>query len=216
MHVFSAILVSCFISLFTLFPAYADMAASSSNATASDAEYIFFSEPQGPGLSEPDEIYALSDAPAFLSLAEDQFTNCVYYDVTISGGEYILLLPSSYESLIWVDGSGYLWNMSASSIQGRLFEDTFDPAADTGKLLYLQPCLGNNFSTNHNYGSPNYVREYYWTTSNMNDRLSYTDTYVMVHVEDAHYLFQTSDTLSYAILFLVGCCLICLWKRGGR
>lgn len=212
MHVCYTILVSCFLSLFALFPAYADMAASSSNATASDAEYIFFSESEGPVSAESAEIIALSDAPAFLSLAEDQFTNCVYYDVTISGDEYILLFPAAYESLIWVDGSGYLWNMSTGSIQGRLFQDSFDPLADTGMLLYMQPCLGNNFNTNHNYGSPNYVRTYYYSGS----QLTYSTEYVTVHVEDAHYLFQTSDTLSYALLFLVGCCLICLWKRSGR
>lgn len=212
MYDFYRVLIAIFFTCFFCFHSYAAFATSSNYLADPDETVVFLSEPEVYSSSVAMEIYALSDSPSLLSDNQDQFTNCVYYDVTISGTKYILLLPSAYESSLWIDGSGYLWNMSTSSIQGRLFQDSFDPLADTGMLLYMQPCLGNNFSTNHNYGSPNYIRRYYWSGNNSN----YTTTYVTVHVDGTHYLFQTGDILKYVAIFLMGCCLICLWKRSGR
>lgn len=112
-----------------------------------------------------------------------------------------------------VDPDGYLWNVSGSQIMGRLFTGSFDPFADTGEILYLAPCLGNNFSVNHDYGSPNYVRDYYWSDY---DRLSYSTHYVRVLVRDSFHQYKSGDLLQYVLIFLVGCCLICLWKRSAR
>lgn len=169
--------------------------------------------PDGPVLGS---VTALVDAPALLSARSGDYVNCVLYDVTINGVQYVCLLPSDSESKLMVDSDGQLWNMSSTQVSGRLFTDSFDPTADTGLMLYLTPCLGNNFSTNHSYGSPNYMRRYYWTTSSYNDRLSYDDTYCTVHVEKSYHLFFTQDMLTYVVIFLVGCCLICLWKRSAR
>lgn len=187
-------------------------------STPSDASETFFEdmgvfEPETDVFPAPDAVYAFTDAPVGYASSAGDFVNCVCYDVTISGVRYVLLLSTAYESSIMVDGDGYLWNMSASSISGRLFTSSFDPTADTGILLTLAPCLGNNFSVNHNYGSPNYMRRYYWSSS---DRLSYADTYCMVQVVRAYHLFQTSDLLTYVMIFLLGCMLIKLWQRSVR
>lgn len=207
-------LLVCFISLSAPFyVCYAALVFTPSDASASDAFRLGAPEPLYDGSQTPDAVYALSDAPVGYAVSAGDFVNCVCYDVTISGIRYILLLPTAYESLVMVDSDGYLWNMSASSISGRLFTGSFNPAADTGIILTLAPCLGNNFSTNHNYGSPNYMRRYYWSSS---DRLSYTDTYCLVQVDRAYHLFKSGDLLTYVIIFLLGCMLIKLWQRSAR
>lgn len=189
------------------------MVSTSSNAAENGPGILESSEFETPDFSLPMEIYAFDDSMAVFSVAPSDLVNCVCFDVTISGTEYTLLFPSAYEASLMVDSDGYLWNVSGSSITGRLFSGSFDPHADTGLLLTLAPCLGNNFSANHNYGSPNYMRRYYWSST---DRLSYTDTYVSVMVQDTFHLFQTDDLLTYVVIFLIGCCLICLFKRSGR
>lgn len=213
MYALRALLVSIVLFIFICSPAYADMVASSSDAFSPSPELLEQMEYEVPGSDIPMEIYTLDDAISPLSVDSSGLINCVCFDVTISGTEYTLLFPSAYESSLMVDSDGLLWNMSGSSITGRLFQGEFDPTADTGILLYLAPCLGNNFSTNHNYGSPNYIRRYYWSSS---DRLSYSDSYVTVRVNDSFHLFHSDCVLDYVIVFLIGCCLICLWKRSGR
>lgn len=207
-------LLVCFISLSApLYVCYAALVPTASDASAPDAFNLGASEPLYDISASPDAVYALYDAPVGYAASADDFVNCVRYDVTVSGVSYILLLPASYESLVMVDSDGYLWNMSTSNVTGRLFTGSFDPAADTGIILTLAPCLGNNFSTNHNYGSPNYMRRYYWSSS---DRLSYTDTYCLVEVRRAYHLFKSSDLLTYVMIFLLGCMLIKLWQRAAR
>lgn len=194
-------------------PAYADVLATPGDAAGPGAFGLEPFEYETPSDALSVAVYASDDAPAALSAASADLVNCVCYDVRISGTDYTLLFPSGYESSLMVDSEGYLWNMSGSSITGRLFEGAFDPAADTGELLYLAPCLGNNFQVNHDYGSPNYIRSYYWSSS---DRLSYTTSYVAVQVTDTFHLYNSEHLLQYVIIFLIGCCLICLWKRSGR
>lgn len=207
------LLVAFFTFLFGCSPAYADMAATSSDAYGPGAFDLEPFEYETPSDAIPMAVYASDDAPSVLSVTSSDLVNCVCFDVSISGTSYTLLFPSAYESSLMVDSDGYLWNMSGSSITGRLFQGEFDPAADTGELLYLAPCLGNNFQTNHDYGSPNYIRSYYWSST---DRLSYTTSYVVVKVTDTFHLYNSEHLLQYVIIFLIGCCLICLWKRSAR
>lgn len=140
---------------------------------------------------------------------EDSLVNVLRYSVRINGTSYTLLLSPSYINQVYIDEDNYLWNMGTSSINGRLFVGDFNPTATTGYLLYLNPCLGNNFSANYNYGSPNYVRRYYWS----NNRLSYDDSYGVVLVEEAPFTFFQGDTLTYVIIFFIGGILLCLWKK---
>lgn len=131
-------------------------------------------------------------------------TNVVCYHVTFGGSDYDLYLSSDYIDNLYVDGSGRLWNVSGNNISGRLFQNGFTPTDTTGRILTLGPCLGNNFSNNRNYGSPNYVRRYYWSGNN----LTYDTTYGVVTVSN----YQPPLLASYLpmILILVLLCVIVL------
>lgn len=212
-----------FFSFFLVWVPSPDVVYADVVCTPSDVEMVWpgfeivaDDQSQAPDSPVLGSVTALFDAPALLSASSGSYVNCVVYDVTINGVQYVCLLPSDSESKLMVDSDGQLWNMSSSTVSGRLFTDSFDPTQDAGLMIYLTPCLGNNFSSNHNYGSPNYLRKYYWTTNSYGDRLSYDDTYVVVHVDKTYHLFFTQDLLTYVVIFLVGCCLICLWQRSVR
>lgn len=211
MNVRLCVLVFMFALCFR-FPVYADMVFTSSNVVEIDDADLLEYEQEAPYLGTPLEVYSVDASYSARAVSEADLINCVRYDVVIDGEQYVCLFPSDYESSLMVDSDGYLWNMSSSSVQGRLFSGSFDPTADTGKLLYLGPCLGNNFTNNSSYGSPNYIREYYWSSG----RLTYDTYYVVVEVEDTFWLFRSGDTLQYVMVFLALCCLICLWKRSSR
>ena len=142
----------------------------------------------------------------------DDYINVLRYDVSISGREYTLLFPPEYADSLYIDSQGRLFNVSANTIQGRLVDGNFNPYAKEGKLVYLTPCLGNNFYSIREYGSPNYVREYYWSLN----RLQYRDAYVNIQVNHYHHIFKVSDTLAYIVIVLMGGCLICLWRKSSR
>lgn len=199
--------------------------------TALDMLELLFSYVSGPGVSTasgsnaqpnaPAHIYVLEDAEALdeggnpvpLAVSDTSpVVNAVRYSVRINGTAYTLLLPSDTVDKVFIDENGYLWNVSTSSISGRLFTGSFNPTATTGTLLYLNPCLGNNFSANRYYGSPNYMRRYYWSGNS----LTYSDTYCTVLVEESGYPFYQSQTLVYIIIVLLGGVLLCLWKKSLR
>ena len=99
--------------------------------------------------------------------------------------------------------------MSTKTIQGRIVDENFNPYATTGKLVYLTPCLGNNFSSIREYGSPNYLREYYWSGS----RYTYDDTYTEIVVDKYYHTYFVSDFWNYIFLFLIGGGVLLLWLR---
>lgn len=185
--------------------------ASSPDAPLSSLE----GEEDSPDLEEgPTDIIPM-DAPVRSARSvsvSDDYVNVLRYDVSISGRDYTLLLPPEYADSLYVDSQGRLFNVSTSPIQGRLVDGNFNPYADTGKVVHLTPCLGNNFYTIREYGSPNYVREYYWSLG----RLQYRDTYVNIQVNHYHHIFKVSDTLTYIVIVLMGGCLICLWRKSSR
>lgn len=168
------------------------------------------------GADLPESILALSDADleTFAADGENHYVNCVRYDCVVSGTACTLLFPTSARSSLFIDKDGYLWNMTTSTVQGRvIYDDAFDPMADEGTLVYLTPCLGNNFSSNHSGYSPNYFRSYYWSTS---DRLTYTDAYVRILVEESPFIFYTEDIPVYVLILIGGACLLCLLKKSLR
>ena len=122
----------------------------------------------------------------------------------------ISLAASSEE--LYVDANKRLWNVSTNVIQGRVVDATFNPYAETGTLVYLTPCLGNNFSYIRSNGSPNYFREYYWNGS----RYQYTDTYCEIVVEKAYYPFTMSDMPYLILIFLVGGGVLICWLNRFR
>lgn len=188
---------------------------------------LFASRISGPGytwpLSDtpeaPDDVYPMEAFPLLdadenispLSIQDgDALVNVIRYNVTFNGTAYTLLLSPAYINQVFIDDDGYLWNMGTSTINGRLFSGTFNPTETSGRLLYLTPCLGNNFSINHSYGSPNYVRYYYWSSGSLRS----SDTYGLVRVTDpASFSFFQGDTLTYVIIFLLGGMLLCLWRK---
>lgn len=156
-------------------------------------------------------------APVLLSLADSEnFVNCLRYDVSVDGTDYTLLFAPSYADQIYIDSQNRLWNMGTSTIQGLVVDGSFNPYQTTGTLVYLAPCLGNNFSNNYNYGSPNYFRRYYWSTSSGYDRLTYDDTYVQIVVTKAYHTFFSSDLLLYILIFLVGGGVLICWLNRFR
>lgn len=191
---------------------------SGDSSFASPSNALFSSKEDKESLTDDEEgpediIPYVSVGTGFRSVPDsDHFVNVLRYDVSISGRKYTLLFPPEYADSLYIDHEGRLFNVSTTSIQGRLIEGTFNPLAKTGKLLYLTPCLGNNFYSLHEYGSPNYVREYYYVGS----RLNYRDTYSLVTVTGYHHMFKVSDTLWYILLVLIGGCLICLWRKSSR
>lgn len=160
----------------------------------------------GPGISEGSfKFNAVSPAAEIPT----DYVNAIRLDCTIDGDDCTLLLPPEYIDRIFIDGSGRLWNLSASTISGRIVDDVFNPYVTTGDLVYLTACLGNNFQSIYNNGSPNYVRSYYWSSN----RLSYTDNYTEIIVNDYHYPFYASDIWNYAIVFLLFTGVILSWLR---
>lgn len=104
--------------------------------------------------------------------------------------------------------------MTTSTIQGVVLTDgKFDPLADSGTLVYLEPCLGNNYRDNHENGSPNYFRRYYWSNY---DRLTYNDTYVAITVTKSPYPFFETDIPVYVLILIGGASLLCLFKKSLR
>lgn len=163
---------------------------------------------------EENEIspYAL-DSVSLLEVSEDIYVNVLRFDITFDNDDYILLIPPEYVDSLYIDSNNRLWNMSASSITGRIVDASFNPLVSKGKLMYLSPCLGNNFSTVYEYGSPNYMRTYYWSSG----RLTYSTSYGVITVNKYHNPFYVSQTMDYIMLFVVtgGVLFICLnnYKR---
>lgn len=146
---------------------------------------------------------------AFLADGETNYVNCVRLDCTIDGSSCIVLFPPDAVDKIFIDDQNRLWNMSTSTVTGRIVDEQFNPYQTSGDLVYLTPCLGNNFSLIYRYGSPNYIRSYYYSGSS----LTYDDTYTEIVVEDYHYPFYASDMWSYGILFILMIGVLLAWLR---
>ena len=182
-------------------------------ATPSNADYESQTEATSIDLEECSEVIPLS-FPSVLSVDEaNDFVNVLRFDCSISGTDYTLLFPPSAVDSLFVDSGDRLWNMATSTVQGVALDGTFNPLADEGTLVYLTPCLANNFSDNHDGQSPNYLRHYYWSNY---DRLTYTQQYVTITVDKAYHTFFVSETLMYLLLFFVGTGVILCWLNRWR
>lgn len=143
------------------------------------------------------------------------YTNCLRYTVSINNTDYDLLFPASYENFIYVDSNKFMWNVGPSTIQGLLVENnTLNPTADNGKILYLNSIFNNNFEISKNYGSINFLRKYSWKWERYRGTyLDYSDTYVKVKVNKYYYPFSVSNTLMYTIVFMLGGVLLLCWLK---
>lgn len=141
-------------------------------------------------------------------------TNVLSYRVRVNGTIYSLYLSPDDIDRIYIDSSNRMWNVGTTAISGRLFSGNFSPTATTGMILTLGSCLGNNFSSNKTYGSPNYYRNYYWyTNSSGGQSLTYTTTYCTIVVESNPYPLVNSMIPTFIVIFLVGVILVCMFRR---
>lgn len=141
-------------------------------------------------------------------------TNVLAYRVRVNGTLYSLYLSPDDIDRIYIDSSNRMWNVGTTAISGRLFSGNFSPTAATGMIMTLGPCLGNNFSSNKTYGSPNYYRDYYWyTNSSGNQSLTYRTTYCTIIVESNPYPLVNSMIPTFIVIFLVGVILVCMFRR---
>lgn len=186
-------------------PALTASASNAAPASLEDKEMDLDGEGTLGNVSPYGPVMALADT-------KDTYVNVIRFDAVINGDDVILLFPPEYRDSLYIDTQDRLWNLSASTIQGRIVDASFNPYATTGRLVYLTPCLGNNFSAIHNNGSPNYVRRYYWSSG----RLYYDDDYVEITVKGFRYPFFVSDTLNYVFLFLLSGGVLLLWLRNYR
>lgn len=187
---------------------FGDMYAQYVNSLASPSDADFESDVV-PYTGE-DEIQALEDTDALAVYDSSAVSNVLSYHVRINGTAYLLYLSPDDIDRIYIDSQNRMWNVGNSQITGRLFQGTFSPTATTGNIMYLSPCLGNNFSNNRNYGSPNFYRNYYWTSNNT---LTYGTTYCTIVVEDTTFPLVNSMIPSLVIIFLVGVIFICLLRK---
>lgn len=156
------------------------------------------------------ETISFDDVALPLALnSKENFVNVLRFDVTFNGADYVLLFPPEYIDSLYIDSRNRLWNFSTSNIQGRAVSDDFNPYVTQGKLFYLTPCLGNNFSTIDSNGSPNYMRNYYWSGG----RLTYDTTYGEIVVNKYYHPFYVSQTMQYIILFTTLGGVLILWLR---
>lgn len=106
-------------------------------------------------------------------------SNVVIYEGTWSGRSYRAVFPAEYEQYLIVTDDGYLYNLSGSSVTGRLFEDEVNYQDYEYSSLILNSVLGNVASSIYNYGYPSYVRTYYVS----NSRITSNDTYGLFKVD---------------------------------
>lgn len=156
----------------------------------------------------PSDIVTYDPVPAASSAPTD-YVNVLRFDCIIRGESVVLLFSPSYVDSLFIDGENRLWNMSTSNIQGRVMGEVFDLYQTEGDLIYLTPCLGNNFNSIYQNGSPNYLRRYRRSGS----RLDYTDVYVEIEVTDYHYPFFVSNSFNYLFLFLLMGGVLLIWLR---
>ena len=141
-------------------------------------------------------------------------TNVLSYRVRVNGTLYSLYLSPDDIDRIYIDSNNRMWNVGNSAISGRLFSGNFSPTATTGMIMTLGPCLGNNFSSNKSYGSPNYYRNYYWrNNSSGGQSLTYSTTYCTIVVESNSYPLVNSMIPTFIVIFLVGVILVCMFRR---
>lgn len=162
------------------------------------------------------DISVYEDAvPYSLSGLPDR--NVVIYDGTFGGQSCKLVFPLSLQASLWIDDSGYLFNVGSGNLVGRLFyTDQFDSSDYEYNLFTLRSVLTNTTNDIYRYGFPSYRTRYYRSSSSSS--LANDTTYGLFQVSDTK--VYESDSLDFkiycillVIIFLIGGVWLCLWKR---
>lgn len=136
--------------------------------------------------------------------------NMIVYHGIVNNQERDLFIPYDYkDSLSVIDG--YLFNISNSNIYGRL--DSVDTSSYNVDDYYLTPCIGSPSSV-YQYGSYNYIRDYYVSNNRITYNTIYGDFQVLevinTHSTDNDYKIHM-DLL--VLITLLGVMLLCYWKK---
>lgn len=135
--------------------------------------------------------------------------NCVWYRVLIRGEEYDVYFPSEYADCLWVSDSGYLYNVGAKDIKGRIF---YGDAVSYGELypeLQLNSILTTSITSIQHNGSYNLLT----TFEPYNGIYRGRSSYVHVKVLDIARFYQTSEFFSHIFLFVLTGGVLLLWLR---
>jgi len=171
-------------------------------------------------VSDPGQYAALSlsdDEVSEFALTDDLGidNNVVIYEGTWGSRSYRAVFPAAYEQYLIVTEDGYLYNVSGSSVTGRLFEGKVDYEEYEYSSLVLNSVLGNVASSIYNYGYPSYVRTYYVSDY---DRIASTDTYGLFKVDnivrtDSGDPVRIGNNYMLVLMMIGGMMFLCLLKK---
>ncbi len=171
-------------------------------------------------VSDPGQYAALSlsdDEVSEFALTDDLGidNNVVIYEGTWGSRSYRAVFPAAYEQYLIVTEDGYLYNVSGSSVTGRLFEGKVDYEEYEYSSLVLNSVLGNVASSIYNYGYPSYVRTYYVSDY---DRIASTDTYGLFKVDnivrtDSSDPVRIGNNYMLVLMMIGGMMFLCLLKK---
>jgi hypothetical protein len=180
----------------------------------------------GPLLASPsDAAFEMEDTEVLSLIADsDSYAvgnlpdrNVVVYDGVFGGQSCKLVFPLSLQASLWIDDSGYLFNVGSGNLVGRLFyTDQFDSSDYEYNLFTLRSVLTNTSSDIYRYGFPSYRTRYYRSSSSSS--LANENIYGLYQVTDVTvYESDSFDYKMYCIMlvtiFLIGGVWLCLWKR---
>lgn len=164
----------------------------------------------------PEDVRTAVDDPVPFALSDDTYhKNVVVYTGRFDGHDYDLIFPySAYASLDVING--YLVNVGDSSVTGRMLDvaSALNPADYDTYTFVCNPVYGST-SNVLRYGSFNYQRHYYRTTSSYDDRIAYSDVYGNFYVDSVKLYYGFADRTYYAVLvviFLIGGVILCFRK----
>ena len=140
--------------------------------------------------------------------------NVIIYEGTWGGTSYRAVFPAEYEQYLIVTDEGYLYNLSGSSVTGRLFQDEVDYTDYEYSSLVLNSVLGNVASTIYNNGYPSYVRSYYLS----NGRITNSDQYGLFRVDrivrtDSSDPMRITNNYLLILMMIGGMQLLCFMKK---
>lgn len=157
-----------------------------------------------------------SDEVADFALAGDfgLDNNVVIYEGFWGSESYRAVFPAAYEQYLIITDDGYLYNVSGSSVTGRLFQDEVDYESYEYSSLVLSSVLGNVASTIYSYGYPSYVRTYFDTGT----RISFKDTYGLFRVDnvvrtDSADPVRIGNNYMLVMIMIGGVLVLCFMKK---
>lgn len=182
------------------------------------ALFDIFGEPDNENTEEDEDIEILQasderlitmgvlESPFLAPLRSNNrngYKNVVVFHGTFNNYDCDLIIPyDQYKNLLVQ--SGYIVNIGNQSITGKILYDDepLNPADYNSYTYILNPIYGNT-SNVYQYGSFNYRRYYYLTTTGSYDRITYQDMYGNFFVDDIDVYYSNSERVYYICLFIL-------------